>query len=194
MSQEFRQVYRAIDNLTKRIGKLEEQMRYKTATDWAQASWWGWCSPTQPISRSILVRGGVFWIWDSAAGTGNFRKLDDTVFSFDTCLPFNIGGAYRWSVLRLNVTNNPPLFDLYEIGDGTTEFLTADDCENDFWLHAIDDDIYGGYIPLCAVILKNDTGVGIGPAGACENITLSDTDYSYMLARDFRPWLHLHAS
>jgi len=190
--RELLQLARSVNNLSKRVAQLEKQNRFTTATDWMKAAWWGYCSPTQPASKLVQVKGGIFWTWDSAAGTGQFRKLDDTVFDFSSCAPFGIGSTYRWCVLQLDVSANPPVFQLYEIADHTTEFGSAAECESDFWTNATDDDMWGSYIPLCAVVLKNDGN--LGPAGAIENITLSDSDYSYMLARDFRPWLHLHAT
>ena len=188
--RDVRALYRSISNLTERVAKLERQNRFTTSADWAAMNWWGWCSPTQPASRIVNVRGGVFWEWDSAAGTGQFRKLDDTVYDFAAFPPFAATSHYRWVVLQADVSASPVTLRVHDSG-AAAEQATSAACEADFWANGINDDIYGSYVPLCAIALKQD-GSPIGPAGAIENITMADRDYSYFIARDMRPWLHLH--
>lgn len=183
----LRTLHRSITNLSDRVARLEGQNRFTTSADWAAMNWWGWCSPTQPASKIVRVRGGVFWEWDSAAGTGQFRKLDDTIYDFGTFGPFGGEDYYRWCVLQADVSANPVTLRVYDEG---TEFGTAAEAETDFWNNGPGDNIFGSYVPLCALALKNNGN--LGPAGAIENITLADRDYSFFIARDVRPWLHLH--
>jgi len=184
--RQLRQMLNSIDSLQRRIAKLEGDGRFQTATDWSPSNWWGWCSPTQPVSRIVQVHGGTFWEWDSALGTGNFRRLGDTIYDYSTCDPFAASEFYKWTLLQANVSADPVTLRIHE----STEFGTAAECEADFWSNGIDDDLYGTYLPLCVVVVKNDGNLGV--AGAIENITLSDTNYSYFMVRDMRPWLHLH--
>jgi hypothetical protein len=189
MSDELRHLYRAIDALTKRVAKLEAQNRFTTSADWAAMNWWGWCSTTQPASKILNVRGGVFWEWDSAVGTAGFRKLDDTIYDFGGFPPFAAQYHYRWAVLQADVSASPVTLRVFDSG---AEFATADLCEADFWANGPAEDLFGAYVPLCAVCLRNDGD--LVAAGGIENVTLSDRDYSFLLVRDLRPWLHLHAT
>ena len=182
----FRQLYNSINGLERRISKLESDSRFQTATDWSPSNWWGWCSPTQPVSRIVQVHGGVFWEWDSAAGTGKLRRLADGVYDFSSVVGFAGSEFYKWCVLQANVGASPVTMTHFE----SPEFGTAAECEADFWTNGTDDDLYGDYVPLCVVVVRND-GV-LATAGAIENITLADNHYSYMMVRDVRPWLHMH--
>jgi len=188
IDQLFRQLYNAINGIERRLSKLEGDGQFQTATDWMQANWWGWCSPTQPVSRIVQVHGGVFWYWDAATGTGKFRKLGDSIFDYSTCSGFAASEHYRWTILQANAAASPVTLRIFE----SPEFGTAGECEADFWANGPADDLFGEYLPLCAIVVKNDGNLGV--AGAIENITLSDTNYSYILVRDMRPWLHLHGA
>jgi hypothetical protein len=186
---ELRSLYRTVTNLTRRINKLEQQNRFTTSADWAQASWWGWVSSTQPASKIVNVRGGVFWEWNSVAGTGQFRKLDDAPYDFNGFAPFAAQYHYRWAVLQADVGASPVTLRVY---DSAVEWGTSAECEADFWANGTADDLYGGYISLCVIVLRNDGN--LVAAGSIENITLSDKEQSYLMVRDFRPWLHLHTT
>ena len=187
--REWRSLYRTISNLTARIQKLEQQNRFTTSADWAAMAWWGWASTTQPASKIVNVRGGVLWVWDSVAGTGQLRRLDDAPYDFGGFAPFAAQYHYRWAVLQADVSASPATLRVHDSG---VEFGTAAECDADFWANAPGDDLFGGYVPLCAIVLRNDGD--LIAAGAIENITLSNREQSYLLARDVRPWLHLHAS
>lgn len=186
---DLRAIYRSITALTRRVGQLEQQNRFTTSADWAKMNWWGWCSTTQPASKIINVRGGIFWEWDSAGGTGRFRKLDDTIYDFSGFAPFAAQYHYRWAVLQADVSANPVTLRVFDSG---VEFGTDGEVVADFWNNGPAEDLYTSYIPLCAVALRNDGNLAV--AGAIENITLSDINYSWLLARDMRPWLHLHVT
>ena len=189
MMDTFRSIYRSIKALTTRVERLEEQNRFTVSSDWAMMNWWGWCSTTQPASKIINVRGGVFWEWDSGAATGRFRTLDDTIYDFSGFGPFAAQYHFRWAVLQADVSANPVTLRVF---DSAVEFGTEAEVVDDFWNNGPDEDLFTSYIPLCAVVLRNDGNLGV--AGAIENITLSDTNYSWLLARDLRPWLHLHVT
>lgn len=180
-----RALYRTIQNLTRRIEKLEQQNKFTTATDWMPGNWWGRVTPTQPASRIVNVHGGFLWVWD---GTGTFRRLSDSIYDLSSVTAFAGSQSYRWAVLQADLSTNPPTLTLYE-GE---EFTTAEACENDFFSDGTTDDLYGTYFPLCAFVLRNNGTLG-GVVGAIENVTLGDTSQSYILVKDFRPWLHLHS-
>jgi hypothetical protein len=189
LEQYFRQISRSMDRLSKRITKLEDQQRFTRATDWMQANWWGRVSPTQPVSKFLQVRGGVLWTWDSAAGTGSFRSLDDaSMYDFSTTLVWAQQYYYRWAVLQADMSGLAVA--RLRLHQDANEWATYVQAENDFWNNGPADDLWGTYIPLCVVVLRNDGYTGV--AGAIENITVSDKEQSYILIRDFRPWIHLH--
>jgi hypothetical protein len=185
VSSDLRALYRTISNLIARVEKLEQQNRFTTASDWMPANWWGRVNPTNPASRIVNVHGGYLWTWDGAAG--NFLTLPDTIFDFSAVTAFAGSAAYRWSVLQADLATNPPTIRLHE-GE---EFAARIDAESDFFNNSGADGLYTGYLPLAAIMLRNNGTLG-GAVGAIENITFSDQDMSYFLARDFRPWLHLH--
>lgn len=186
MEAELRALVRAVEGLTRRVEKLEGQNRFTTASDWMRANWWGWCSPTQPASKYVQVHGGILWWWDSA-GTGVFRKLDDAPFGLGGCGAFAASGYYRYAVLQADVSADPASLRLWECA---TDFGTAAECEADFWANGPTENLWDEYFPLCALVLRNDGTTGT--LGAVENLTLADAAQSYILVRDFRPWLHLH--
>jgi len=168
---------RIIDRLIQRIERLESQTQFVDSADWMPGNWWGRISPTQPASRIIQLHAGFLWY------DGYFRYLSDTVYDFSDVGVFTASGYFRWTVLRADVTAATITFNLYESG----EFGTADEAENDFWVNGPSVDLIGtNYYPLCVVIVQND-GDTITP-GSIENITLADTDQSYLFIRDFRPW------
>lgn len=152
------------------------------ASDWMPANWWGRVTPTQPASAIVSVHGG--YIWDSSVG--RFRKFDDTVYDFSATSAFAVSQGYRWTVLQADVSASPPTLRIYEGSD----FAALQDCEDDFWISGPGDDLYTDYYPLAVIVLRNNGN--LGTAGAIETITLADTNKSYFLVKDFRPWLHLH--
>jgi len=186
---ELRALYRTVNALTKRIERLEQQNRYTASSDWAKMNWWGRCSTSQPASKIINVRGGVFWEWNSAGGTGRFRWLSDTVYDFGGFPPFAAQYHYRWAILQANVSANPVTLRVY---DSAIEWETPTEVEMDFWDNGPGDNLYTDYVPLCSIVLRSDGN--LGPAGAVENVTLSDKEKSYMLVQDMRPFLHLHVT
>lgn len=179
-----RSLIRTIENLTRRIERLEQQNRFTTATDWMPGNWWGRVSPTNPASRIVNVHGGFLWYWYGGYG-GDFRQLPNTIYDFSFATAFAIGGGYRWCVLQAAVADNPPTLELHE-GE---EFASLADCQDDFYANGPGDGLYSQYIPLSALILRDN---GSMEAGSIENVTLSDQSKSHFLVRDFRPWLHLH--
>jgi len=188
IEQVLRAVLRSIDNLTERVAKLESQNRYTTATDWMRGNWWGWCSPSQPASRIVQIHGGYLWWWQDDTGEGYYRKLDDTPYDLIGVGAFSGENYYRWVVLRADLSSgNVAQIEVKESG---FEFGTWEECEKDFWDNGPSLDLYGTHIPLCALVLRNNGYLSL--AGAIENVTLSDKSQSYFLARDLRPWLHMH--
>lgn len=179
-----RQLLRTIDNLTARIERLEKQNRFQASSDWMPANWWGRVAPTLPASKIVTVHGGWFWTWDGASGYP--RLMTDTVYDFSGVTGFSVSQGYRWVVLRVDLSAASPTLNLFE-GTESADLSTA---ENDFETNAAIEDLWGSYLPLCALMLRGDGN--LGTAGAIENITLIDKEQSYILARDFRPWLHLH--
>lgn len=183
----MRGIQKSLTNIDRRVADLERHKRFDTGKDWARMNWWGWCSPTQPASRIVTVKGGILWQWPNDTATGYFRSMDDLPYDFSLVTAFVAQYHYVWCVLRADVSVNPASLNLYEDG---TEFGTAAECEADFWINGPNANLYGGYIPLCAVALRNEGT--LATVGAIESVTLADTTKSWMLLRDMRPWLHWH--
>lgn len=178
---------RSLSNMARRIAELESHKKFDTGKDWNRAGWWGFCSPTQPASRIVNVKGGIMYEWPDGTSTGYLRNLPDLPYDFSTFTAFAAQYHYVWCVLRADVSVNPAILNLFEDG---TEFGTASECESDFWTNGPSANLYGSYIPLCALVLRNEGT--LATVGAIESITLADRTKSYMLARDIRPWLHWH--
>lgn len=187
---EMASVLRALDAMASRITVLERQNRFTAASDWMRANWWGFCSPTQPASRFVKVGGGVLWWWQSDTGSTRFRKLDDMPYDLADVSAFTQSEAYRWCVLQADVSGAGMV--TLHLHEEATEFGTAEEAETDFWGNGPADDLWGSYIPLSVLVVRNDGN--LGPTGAVVSLTLADTEKSYFLVRDFRPWIHLHAS
>lgn len=187
LALDIKKLLNSIDNLTDRVKVLEVQNRFKTSTEWAMFNWWGWCAPNLPANKNVNVHGGILWWWQDDTQSGYFSKLDSTLYDFSATAVWAQSQAYRWCVLQADVSNPIATLRLHE---DLNEFGTYIEVETDFYDNAPSTSLYGDYIPLCALVLRNEGTLGIG--GAIENITLSDKTQSYFLVRDFRPYLHLH--
>lgn len=188
LTRDFESMIRTVRGLEKRVRELEGQNRFTAATDWMPANWWGRISPTQPASKIVQVHGGFLWLWDPGSGQGYFRKMDDTIYDFSSVAPFAATGHFKWVVLQADLSAAAPTFTTVE----SPEFGTSEECEQDFWDNGPVEDLYHAYLPLCCVVVQNDGA--LATSGAILNITLADRVQSYLLARDIRPWLHLHYS
>lgn len=188
IDQVLREILNTLRSYERRIKKLEQANDFTTSTDWMRANWWGWCSPTQPASRIVQVHSGYFWWYESDTGQGKFRQLNDTIYDLASVSAFAFSEYYRSIVIRADLSGGLASLNLWENG---ADFGTSDECETDFFDNATAEDLYGDYIPLAALVVRNNGN--LGPTGAIENVTLADRTQSYFLVRDFRPWLHLHA-
>jgi hypothetical protein len=183
------QILDALGNLDGRLRQVEEHVRMDSGKEWQRSNWWGWVSPTLPPAKAVQVHAGTVWYWSSIAATGNPAQVSEQTFSLAAVGAFANADYYTWAVLLADPLSSPAALGLYESG---LESENADACEASFWANVTSAGLYVNYVPLAAIILKNDGNAGV--AGAIENVTRADRTQSYLYLPDFRPWLHTHIS
>jgi hypothetical protein len=177
---------KTISKLNDRVETLEAQSRASGNQDWGAPSTMGWVHPTSPPSTLVTVERGLYWAY---------------YINSYTCLTEIT--PYGWQTQNVEVSGavftSPYYFQfcilLYYPGgfvfhwgaaDGFYEAETYEECLADLEYSLTNGMLSMGsvdpYIPLCALIVRDDNAGGVMP------VTLHDRSQSSIAIRDLRPW------
>lgn len=177
-------------NILGRLDKLELQQNELGIVESPVPSGWGYCSPTSPPSKKVLIRRAYAWAYDMVTFNVAFGRSWE---NFQRELPisaFTNAYYYRYVIVQLNLDFYATwsMLGTYESGN---EHETYEECAGE-----LEDDFQAGMVftydagdvmfPLCAIAIRNDGTTGV--ANSYLPITLTDRLKSSFILRDLRPW------